>query len=330
MAKKVFFGKTKNNEDVYSYILDNGKLKVEILNYGATIKNIIYKDTDVVLGYDSITEYEENGGYFGATVGRFANRIKNARFVLNGIEYKLAANDGDNHIHGGVCGFDKKIWQVECFENKLVMNYLSPDMEEGYPGNLKVEVVFEITDTTLSITYNAISDKDTIVNLTNHSYFNLNGAGEGNILSHRLIMNCDNYTPIDENVLVTGEVKPVKDTVYDFTSGKEVGKDFENEEIMSFGGYDHNFCKKDDSKPIAVLEGDKITMEVTTTLPGVQLYTGNFIDGLKGKNNKIYNKNAALCLETQTYPNSINEPDFPSPAIKAKEKFESRTTFKFI
>lgn len=319
------FGTTKNNEEVYSYTIFDKNLTATFIDYGATLISLKYKDKDIVLGYDNIASYEENGGYLGATVGRYANRINKGEFVLNDTKYKLNINDGSNNLHGGINGFDSKIWKTCQSDNQLIFSYTSCDMEENFPGTLKAEVKYTIKDDYLVIEYNAVSDKDTICNLTNHTYFNLNGAENGDILDHKLKLNADYYTPVNSETIPTGEIKSVKGTPYDFTSFKEIKKDFNDE----FFGYDENFClNKDDNNYGGTLLGEEIKMDFYTDMPGVQLYTGNFLNQ-KGKNDVMYNKYYGLCLETQFYPDSPNNENFPSAILKAGEKYSHITKYSF-
>lgn len=322
MEKKVF-GYTKDNKTVYSYIIKNKDLEAEFLDYGCIVRRLVYKGVDVVLGFDDIKSYENQKDYYGCLVGRYANRISKGKFWLNGKEYSLNINNGNNHLHGGNVGLNKRIWSAAEIENGIVFSYLSPDGEEKYPGNLNISVEYKLEDNTFIINYFAKTDKDTICNLTNHSFFNLNGHGNGNILEHTLIINASSYTPVDTELITTGEIKPVINTVYDFLIEKRVGKEINRE----FDGYDINFCL--DKEFAAILSGDKIKMEVYTNKPGIQLYTGNNIDAV-GKENKKYKKYSGLCLETQYYPDSINKENFPSPVLKAGEKYKTYTIYKFI
>ncbi|MFA9396981.1 MAG: aldose epimerase family protein [Clostridiaceae bacterium] len=345
---KEVYGKTSKGEEANIYTLSNKNgMKAKITNYGAIVQSLFVPDRngvceDVVLGYDNLESYFTNPGYFGVIAGRYANRIANASFKLNDKEYNLAKNDGNNHLHGGIKGFNKVLWKAEIIEENgeesLSLSYKSVDMEEGYPGNLNVKVIYTVTeDNELKIEYKGISDKDTIVNLTNHSYFNLNGYGSGDVLNHDLMINADNFTVIDKEAIPTGELRKVFGTPFDFTKLKKIGKNIDDsyEQVKSSSGYDHNFVINDEGeklKKTAYAIGDKsgITMEVYTTKPGVQLYTANFLDGSEiGKNSTPCNERNGFCLETQHYPDSINQNNFPSPIIKKGEEYNYLTIYKF-
>jgi len=339
--EKLPFGKTNDGQDVYQYVLTNpAGLKAEILTYGGIVKSLYVPDrngklADVVLGFDNLRDYLERNPFFGAIVGRYANRIANAKFTLKGTKYTLAKNNGPNHLHGGIRGFDKVVWNDEVIETgdgpALRLTYLSKDGEEGYPGNLKVTVTYTLTnENELKINYRAVTDKTTVLNLTNHSYFNLAGVSSGDVLGHVLTLNADNFTPVDDGLIPTGELKPVGDTPMDFTKPKSIGSRIGRLK----GGYDHNYCinNRDGSLTLAAAVYEPKTgrvMEVLTTQPGVQLYTGNFLNGsLEGKG-AVYDKHAAFCLETQHYPDSPNKPNFPSTELQPGQKYDQTTVFKF-
>lgn len=331
------------------YTIKNSKgMRAEITSYGATLVSLMVKDNkgefdDVVLGYEKLEDYLKYTNFFGATVGRVANRIGNSSFEINGIQYKVAKNDGENHLHGGIVGFDKVVWeeklQGEESSQSIEFSYLSIDGEEGYPGNLKVRVKYTITEENeLKIEYFAISDKDTIVNLTNHSYFNLTGQGSGDILKHKMMINSDEFTVNDKYSIPTGEIAKVNNTPMDFRKLTYIGENISSDyEQIAFGnGYDHNWIinKSGDNKlsKAAEVQDEKSgrIMEVYTTKPGVQFYSGNFLKGLEpGKVGTTYSKRSGLCLETQYFPNSINRANFPSPILKAQEKYEHSTIYKF-
>lgn len=336
------FSKAKSGEIAKMFRLENETMSVDITNYGATILAIEVPDkngklADIALGYNSIEQYENNGGYFGATIGRYGNRIGNAQFTLNGVTYQLAKNDGENHLHGGICGFDKKMWEHSIENNKLILSTTSADMEEGYPGNLTVSVTFSLNDDNeLTLEYYAKTDKDTYVNMTNHSYFNLNGHGKGDILRHKVQINADQYVSVSAAAIPFGEPVSVLGTPFDFTTPHEIGERVsqENVDLANCGGYDHNFVISKEKAGIAVAAvvsenytGRQIT--VSTDLPGIQLYIGNMMDPVKGKMNAHYSKRSGLCLETQYYPDSPNNPSFPSSLVKAGEEQKSTTIFKF-
>jgi len=342
MVKVSSFGHTAQGREIKAYTLFNSAgAELTVIDYGATIQALKLPDrngrlTDVVLGYDNVSGYENGDGYVGATIGRVGNRIGRGKFTLNDREYSLYINDGENHLHGGKTGFDRRIWSCRGVEKsdtdaaeRLVFSYLSPDGEEGYPGNLSVLVSFSLSDdNALSIVYEAGTDKDCPVSLTNHSYFNL--AGEGNILSHLLKINADAYLENDGGCLPTGRILPV-DEVFDFREAKPVGKHIgeDHPQTRLFGGYDHNFVLSSGEAARLVSPESGIAMTVSTDLPGVQLYTSNFLTDREGKNGSRMGKYSALCLETQYFPNAINCPDFASPVLKAGEKLHSETVFKF-
>lgn len=347
--KKRNFGKATYGQEVFIYTLTNSNgMCVEITNFGGIIVSLKVPDskgnlTDIVLGYDSLEAYMKPGPYFGAIVGRYANRIEKGQFELNGKEYKLAVNNGPNHLHGGIAGFDKAVWEPRIIEGEkecLELTYLSKDMEEGYPGNLKVKVTYTLSkENELKIDYYAVTDEDTIVNLTNHAYFNLSGHGEGQILNHKVMINADSFTPSDKYSIPTGELREVEGTPMNFKALKRVSEDInENYEQLKFGnGYDHNWVinRKDNSLMKAaevVDENSGRVMEVFTTTPGIQFYTGNFLEDPvvgKGKGGVKYINHSGLCLETQFYPNSINTPQFPSPILRTGEEYKHCTIYKF-
>ena len=330
-----------DGQDVLQYTLKNANgMEVKILNYGGTITDIITADKqgqmgNVVLSYDSLSGYRQNGQpYFGALVGRYANRIANAKFTLDGKEYKLAANDHGNTLHGGLKGFDKVIWTATpAGDSSLQLVYNSKDGEEGYPGNLQATVVYTLRpDNALEITYKATSDKPTPVNLTNHSYFNLSAGKDSTILDDELSLKASHYTPVNDKLIPTGKLADVKGTPMDFTSPKKIGAEIAKVK----GGYDHNFVldkKEGELEAIATLYDPTSGrfMEVFTTQPGIQFYTGNFLDGtlVNTHNGQKYVKNGALCLETQHFPDSPNQPSFPSSILKPGETFLQTTVYKF-
>lgn len=343
------FGKTKDNINVNIFTITNKSgMKAEISTYGGTIVSLTAPDKegnfdDIVLGYDTIESYENGDKFFGALIGRCGNRIQNGKFTLNDKEYSLVINDGPNHLHGGTKGFDKVIWNAEILSNEynqLKLSYFSKDGEEGYPGNLNVTVIYTLTDdNSLEIHYHAISDSDTIVNLTNHSYFNLGGHASGTILDHELMIAADTFTVNDEFSIPTGEIGNVSDTPMDFRSSKNIGKDINSDyEQIKFGcGYDHNWILNsngDISKLSAKLidKSKGRVMDMYTTSPGVQFYSANFLDGKGtsiGKNNTPYVKRSGVCLETQFVPNAINNNNFASPLLKANEEYNHTTIYKF-
>ena len=344
-AEEESFGQTPDGRGVDLYTLTNTNgLRAKITNYGAILVSLEVPDrdgnlADITLGYDNLDDYVKRGAFFGATVGRYANRIGGAKFVLDGTEYKLAANNGENHLHGGIKGFDKVVWKLDDLKtesNKAVvkMSYISEDGEEGYPGNMACTVTYTLTeDNELKISYEAETDKTTVVNLTNHSYFNLAGQGTGDILGHELTLNADKYTPVDEGLIPTGEIRSVKDSPMDFTLPTPIGS-----RIKQVGdGYDHNYVLNSGPDLSGLALAARVyeptsgrVMEIYTTEPGVQLYTGNFLDGtLTGKAGKVYKKHYAFCLETQHFPDSPNKPNFPSAVLLPGQKYTSVTVHKF-
>jgi aldose 1-epimerase len=324
------FGTGPDGEEVYLYTLKNRNgVEVAITNYGGTITSIKAPDRngvfgDVVLGYETLADYVKNPRYFGALIGRYANRIAGGKFSLNGVEYQLARNNGPNHLHGGVKGFDKRVWRTTDGEH---LEYFSPDGEENYPGNLNVAVDYSLNDENeLRIDYHATTDKDTIVNLTNHSYFNLGGQGSGDILGHELTLNADSFTPVSDDLIPTGEIRSVDGTTMDFRAGRVIGN----------GGYDHNFVldhwKHGLIRSVARLREPKSgrVLEVLTTQPGIQFYSGNFLDGtLMGKGGVAYQQYAGLCLETQHFPDTPNHPNFPTTVLRLGEIYNEATVYKF-
>jgi len=338
---KAEFGETKTGEKVHIFMLLNQQgAHVDLLDYGCTIQKIVVPDkdgkmTDVVLGYETIGEYEGNAGYLGAIVGRCANRIAKGKFSVDGVSYQVAVNNGENHLHGGLRGFDKHIWEAESTPDRLVFKRVSGDGEENYPGNLKVEIAYSFNDDNeLKIEYKAVCDKDTVVNLTNHAYFNLNGIESGNVLRHTLQIAADAYLPTDGGSIPTGEIRPVEDTPFDFRMPKTIGRDIESqdEQLILAKGYDHTFVLNGTGmKKFAKAKGDLsgIVLTAYTTQPGVQLYTANYLDGARGKYGALCEKRTAFCLETQHFPNAINQPEFASTLLKAGETYNEVTVYAF-
>ena len=347
-VKKNAFGKTKDGEAVDLYVLANANgMEVAITNYGATVISVKVADrggkfADVVLGFDSLDGYLGNEPYFGALVGRYGNRIAKARFTLDGHEYHLAQNDGKNSLHGGLKGFDKRVWSVKD-ESKngvpaIQLSYLSKDAEEGYPGNLSATVTYTLTaKNELRIDYSATTDKPTVLNLTNHSYFNLAGEGNGDILSHVVTIHADRFTPVDATLIPTGKLQGVAGTPLDFRKPTAIGAriDADDEQIKLGRGYDHNFVLN--GKGGELFLAARVTepssgrvLEVLTTQPGLQFYTANFLDGtIHGKGGKAYGRRSAFCMETQHFPDSPNQPQFPSVVLKPAERFTSTTVYRF-
>ncbi len=316
-------------------IRGSADLSVCILTYGATLQSIRYKGVDVALGYHTLEDYKTHGGYLGATVGRYANRIAGGKFTLNGVEYDVGCNEtGRGHLHGGKVGMDKKIWKAEPLSGTaLRMTTLLADGEEGYPGELKVGVLFEVEGDTLRITYEGCSDQDTVFNPTNHCYFNLNGENGADVTNHLLQINANAYTPVDELLIPTGELRPVQGTAFDFTVAKPIGKEINapDPQVQLCGGYDHNFCLPGEglrTAAVAQSPATGIRMECCTDQPGVQLYAGNYLNNSNGKSGHM-GKHQGFCLETQTYPDSPNHPAFPSAVLPAEKNFRSVTEYRF-
>lgn len=339
--------KSSDFDDIALYTLKNKSgVTVKISNYGATVTSIMTPDregnmADIVFGYDDVSGYMNavDKPYFGAIVGRYGNRIANGRFSLDGEVYELATNNGENHLHGGIIGFDKVVWDAEVIgENSLRLVYLAKDGEEGYPGNLTVAVTYTLTDQNeLVIAYQAETDKATPVNLTNHSYFNLAGEGSPTILDHELMIQADGFTPVDEGLIPTGEIRKVDGTPFDFRKPKIIGADIrsDNQQLKYGLGYDHNWVLRNKSGKMALAAtvyepGSGRYMEVYTDQPGIQFYCGNFLDGrLIGKSGRPYLQRSGLCLETQHFPDSPNRPEFPSTILRPGERYQSRTVYKF-
>ena len=334
------FGVTKDGRQVKLFHMANDQqMAVDVLDYGCTLQRILIPDArgriqDIVLGYDSLDGYEKGCCFFGSFVGRYANRIKGAQFELNGKTYQLPKNDGENHLHGV---FSHQVFDSRILSDGLEFTYLSPDGEEGYPGNLKITVLYRLRDdNAIELTYTAETDADTVLNLTNHTYFNLNGSGD--ILGHRLQLKADSYTEADEQTIATGRILPVEGTALDFRAEKSIGEGLAEGDprVAMFKGYDHNLLLPCDGslQTFAVLKGDKsgICMEAQTTQPGVQLYTGNFVDtdtAPFGKGGLRYPRYAGLCLETQHYPCSPNYEHFPVTVLHPGEIFRQQTVYRF-
>jgi aldose 1-epimerase len=346
---KASFGKTPDGEQVDLYTLTNKNgVEVAITNYGGAVVSLKVPDRngklgDVVLGYDSVDGYVSDKSYFGAIIGRYGNRIGHAQFSIDGKTYTLAKNNGENTLHGGIKGFNKAVWSPKEIPAKggqaLELTYLSKDGEEGFPGNLHVRVVYTLTDSNeLKIEYFATTDKKTVLNLTNHAYFNLAGPGSGDILGHVLMIEADKFTPVDSGLIPTGELRDVAGTPFDFRKPTKIGEriDSDDEQIKLGGGYDHNFVlrrKMSDPISLAARMVEPTTgrvLEVWSTEPGVQFYTGNFLDGsAHGKGGIAYAKRSAFCLETQHFPDSPNHPKFPSTELKPEERYHTTTIYKF-
>jgi len=336
-------------DSINLYTLKNRNgMTVKVTNYGAIITSIVTPDrdgkfADVALGYNNVEGYINavDKPYFGAVVGRYGNRIAKGSFTLDGETYSLAVNNGENHLHGGVIGFDKVVWTVNSFEDTSIkLSYLAKDREEGYPGNLDISVTYTLTDENeIVIDYRATTDKATPVNLTQHTYFNLAGEGNGTILDHELMLAAAKFTPVDSGSIPTGELRSVTGTPFDFTSPKPIGRDIgtDNEQLTFGSGYDHNWVIDKASDSMELTLAAVVTeptsgriMTVRTTEPGIQFYCGNFLDGrLKGKSGKNYVHRGGFCLETQHYPDSPNRPEFPSTTLKPGDVYQTQTVYAF-
>ena len=345
---KTAFGKTKDGVAVDCFTLKNDHgVELKVITYGATVISLKVPDQngqfgDVVLGFDNLADYETKSPFFGCVVGRYGNRIAQGKFALNSVVYNLATNNGPNHLHGGLKGFDKAVWQAKEKQTAagpaIEFTHVSRDGDEGYPGALTIKLLYTLTEKNeFRIDYTATTDKDTICNLTNHSYFNLAGQGNGDILGHELLLNASHFTPVDATLIPTGELRPVKGTPFDFTKPTAIGARIQQtDEQLKFGnGYDHNWVldKDEEGLTLAARVTEPTTgrkMEVWTTEPGVQFYCGNFLDGtLTGKGGKVYKFRYGLCLETQHYPDSPNHPNFPPVTIRPGQTYQTTTVYRF-
>ena len=337
------FGVMPDGTPVDLITLTQGNLSCELITYGGAVRSLIVPDcdghpTDVVLGLDTLEDYRSQDKYLGAIVGRYANRIADASFCLNGKEYPLAANNGPNHLHGGLEGFNSQVWTAESKEaNRVVLSRISPDGEEGYPGTLSVQVTYTLTDDSLEIDYQARCDQDTICNLTNHSYFNLAGHNSGLINEQYVQINAASYTPTFPGSIPTGQIMPVDGTPMDLRQACRIGDHVDDDfpQLIMAGGYDHNWVIDGPFgtlRPAAAAwcEETGITMEVLTTMPGVQFYTANFLEGCPdGKDGALYGNRSAFCLETQYYPDTPHHENFPSPILRAGEIYRHKTIYRF-
>jgi aldose 1-epimerase len=345
------FGES-DGQPVERHTLTNANgVEITVLTYGGIVQSIMVPDRDgtmgnVALGFDNLDDYIEKSPYFGAIVGRYANRIARGTFVLDGTHYKIALNNGENTLHGGEKGFDKQIWTASEGSStdgqSIMLSYTSPDGEEGYPGTLDVKVTYTLTDANeLRIEYSATTDALTVLNLTNHTYFNLAGEGSGSVYDHELQLNASAFTPVDETLIPTGEIAEVAGTPFDFTTAKPIGQDIRDgssEQLLIGMGYDHNFVidrPEGDTESLVPVgrvmdPASGRVMEIATTEPGVQLYTGNFLNGaFAGTGGNVYRQGDAFCLETQHFPDSPNQPDFPSTELAPGEEFTSTTVYTF-
>lgn len=346
--EKTVFGELPDGTPVDRYSLSNSNgVKAEIITYGGRIISLQTPDKNgkienITLGFDNIEDYLKANPFFGALVGRYGNRIAKGKFSLDGVEYKLATNNGENHLHGGNIGFDKKIWQTQtkegANESSLLMSYKSQDGEEGYPGNLEVSIVYTLNnENELKVDYTATTDKATVVNLTQHAYFNLSGDFAKDVLGHEVLLNADAFLPVDGGLIPTGELRNVIDTPFDFRSFKKIGQDIDNknEQLQLGRGYDHNWVLNGEIGALKAAaeayesESGRL-LKVLTTEPGVQFYTGNFLDGtLQSADGVGYGQRSGFCFETQHYPDSPNQPNFPSVRLNPGETYSTQTVFKF-
>lgn len=316
------------------YVIKNQLLEAVILPYGATLQSLIYRDTDVAMGFDTEEQYRAHDAYIGATVGRNANRIKGASFILNEEKYELSVNQPDGgHHHGGFCGLDKKVWKVlKHSESSLTLGVSLKDGEEGYPGNMEITVTYSVDANALNITYYATTDRDTVFNPTNHTYFNLDGIGSDSVAGHFLTVFADEFTPIDESLDTTGEIRAVEGTKLDLRKGAFLGSRWDSyeEQLRLAGGLDHNYCLRGEGfrHAATLIGGSDFWMECHTDRPGIHIYTANFFDGT-GKGGYPLTPRKAVCLETQCYPGAILHNNFPSPVLKAGEEFHSVTSYRF-
>ena len=341
------FGTTIEGIDIDKYKLSNRQgMEISIINYGGIITSWTAKDKngvyeDIVLGYNVLSAYEKETPYFGAIIGRYGNRIAKGKFSIEGKEYTLAVNNGENHLHGGVKGFDKVVWDAETRSTdssaSLILTYLSKDMEEGYPGNLEVEVVYTLNNQDeLSVTYKATTDKTTVINLTQHSYFNLSANFNNTILNHELILNSDSFLPVDNTLIPTGEFRDVTNTPFDFRTSKTIGQHINEEDLQLKNGfgYDHCWVLNEQDKGVRFVASafepqSRRYLEVFSDEPGIQFYSGNFLDGtLPSKNTGSYEFRSGFCLETQHFPDSPNHKNFPSVILRPEEEYNSQTIFK--
>lgn len=348
MIEKKLFGKISPSGSVYLYTLTNKNgMKVEIINYGAIVVSLTAPDKngkleDVVLGFDNLQDYVKDNSFIGAIIGRCANRINKGKIALDGKEYQLTINDGENQLHGGSKGFNKVLWDAVPIESDsaqaLKLTYRSPDGDEGYPGNLDIEVIYTLSNRNeLKINYKATTDKPTVVNLTNHSYFNLSGSPVNTILDEELQLDADDMTAVNEVLIPTGELLRVANTPFDFRSPHKIGERINemNEQLKFGGGYDHNWVLNNYNGSVRKVgelfePNNGRLMEIYTDQPGMQFYSGNFMNGtLKGKKGIIYNYRSALCLEAQHFPNSPNQPNFPSVRLNPGEKYKQQTVYRF-
>ena len=337
------FGKNSKGEQAYFYEITNtAGMKAVVTDFGGTLHSLYVQDKDgnfrdVVWGYDSVAEYEiDNGPYFGATVGRIANRVGGSKVTINGVEYQMETNERTNCLHSGPNCYHVRMWNAEIFDTSVKFSILSPDGDQGLPGNFNISVTYAVTeDNGLKIIYEGISDKDTFVSMTNHSYFNLNGENSDSILEHEMTVHADAYTRVNEEMIATGEILDVTGTAMDFRTAKPIGRDINNEEepLQIGAGYDHNWAINVHAADAPILKlasaESGICLDLFTDYPGIQVYTGNFLCDKKGKGGRTYPNRSAVALETQQFPDAVHHDNFPSPLLKAGEKFHTETVYKF-
>lgn len=337
------FGTLPDGLNAKLYILKSDNIELAVTDYGTTLVSLKVPDrkgnmTDIVLGYDNVEGYaNDTDYYFGCNVGRNANRIGNAQFTINGKEYKLDKNDGENNLHSGFSPYSKRLWKLYSQNDiSVTFSLSSPDMDQGFPGALEMYVTYTLVSSdSFKIIYHATPDKDTIINMTNHSYFNLNGQGSGSILNHKLNIYADEYTPADVTMIPTGEISSVENTPMDFRSGKPIGSeiDINFNPLVFANGYDHNWClnRNEGLHKAITVQGDVsgIKMDLETDYPGIQVYTSNFVNNALGKNGNLYNKRESVCFEPQYYPDAINHANFPSPICKANDTYRKEILYHF-
>ena len=317
--------------------LSDGRCAVELLPYGAAIRALRVPDregrmTDICLGYDDVESYRTLDACFGGTIGRCANRIGGARFTIDGRSYRVTANEGENCLHGGIEGFHKKLWEFTCEENAVTFSYTSPDGEEGFPGAVRVEVTYRLIDNQLTIAYKAAAEQSTVVNLTNHTYFNLGGHSSGTVEDHVLTLRASRYTPMDSGNIPVGTLAPVEGTPLDFRTPAAFGSRLHDKAFNGGRGYDHNYALDGGEGPVAELwcPATGIGLEMTTSMEGMQLYTAGWLTERKGKGGAVYGQAHGVCLETQHFPNAVNCPAFPSPILRKGETLQQWTAFRFF
>ena len=335
MVEQTPFGQLQGRDLPY-LTLSNDRLSADLIPFGATLRALRVPDrsggvTDVCLGYDDLESYRTLDACLGGTIGRCANRIGGARFTLDGREYRLTANEGENQLHGGRVGFHQKLWQFRCGEHSVTFLLDSPDGEEGFPGNLHAEVTYRLEDTALVIDYQAVCDQPTVVNLTNHAYFNLAGHDGGPVSDHVLTLNADSYTPAGEGNIPTGVLAPVAGAALDLRSGAPLGERLDDPMLQGSRGFDHNYVLRQNGGPAASLLCPRtgISMEVETSLEGMQVYTAGFLSQRRGKGGAVYGPRHAVCLETQHFPDAVNQAAFPSPVLRPGQVYRHKTVYRF-